>query len=80
MEAPNDLAPRRTTFSLKWAPPGEATLEDPATITVVVDPDDRYDEITEENNTALRNFPRQTKRYRRPRLWPSFAEGRDSGG
>jgi len=74
LEAPNDLEPRRTTVRLPWTQPSGATLKTPSTITVVVDPEDKYREITKYNNTVSRAFPHKMKSYRIPRMWPTLAK------
>jgi len=73
LEAPNDLKPRRVTRTLDWTLPDQASLQNPATITVVVDPDDAHYEITERNNVIARVFPYETKAYMVPRMWPTLA-------
>jgi len=74
LEAPNDLEPRRTTVRLPWTQPSGATLKSPSTITVVVDPEYKYREITKYNNSVSRAFPHRMKPYRIPRMWPTLAE------
>jgi outer membrane protein assembly factor BamB len=74
LEAPNDLEPRRLTKVIPWDLPVRASLSAPARITVELDPDDRYYEITERNNIAVQGFPHETKPYMIPRAWPSLAK------
>jgi hypothetical protein len=72
LEAPNDLEPRTVTLEVEWALPADATLENPARVTVRLDPADEYYEITETNNQISRSFPYEDKPYMTPRVWPSL--------
>jgi hypothetical protein len=74
LEAPNDLEPRTLTRSVEWQLPSGATLENPVKITVELDPDDNYYEITELNNVKSRSFPHEEKTYLIPRMWKTLAE------
>ena len=73
LEAPNDLEPRTAVRSFAWSPPAGATPENPVKITVELDPEDRYYEITEENNVKSRSFPYTLKAHETPRLWLGLA-------
>lgn len=81
LEAPNDLEPRRTTLRVPWTQPSTVSLKNPSTVTVVVDPEDKYREITKYNNTVSRTFPHEIETYLIPRMWPTLAEqhGLDKG-
>ncbi|MFC1737035.1 hypothetical protein ACFL1X_13040, partial [Candidatus Hydrogenedentota bacterium] len=74
LEAPHDLAPRVTTETIKWQKPTSATLENPVEITVELDPDDKYYEITERNNVISRSLPFELKPYEVPKIWKSLAK------
>jgi len=80
LEAPNDLEPRRVTKVIPWEIPAQASLSVPARITVELDPEDRYYEITERNNIVVQGFPQKTKPYMIPRAWPSLAKRRAQEG
>ena len=72
--APNDLEPRRIRRELPWTSPGDAGENDPVRITVVLDPENVYQEITERNNVVSRTIPYWEPEYRVPRVWDSLAE------
>ncbi len=74
LEAPNDLEPRTATRSVEWQLPAGATLENPMTITVELDPDDRHYETTELNNVKSRPFPHEVETHLIPRMWKTLAE------
>ncbi|MHC4569579.1 MAG: CARDB domain-containing protein, partial [Planctomycetota bacterium] len=80
LEAPNDLEPRRITRVIQWELPAKASLSAPARITVELDPENRYYEITERNNILVQGFPKETKPYMTPRAWPSLAKQRAHEG
>jgi len=74
LEAPNDLEPRLVTKSVAWTLPNGASLENPAKITLEIDPADDYYEITEINNLVSQSLPKERESYRTPRVWPSLLE------
>jgi len=74
LEALNDLEPRTHTFELDWTIPPNASLELPSGVTVKLDPDDKYYEITEVNNVITRQFPHEEPPYMTPRAWPSLVQ------
>jgi hypothetical protein len=80
LEAPNDLEPCRLTKVIPWELPVQASLSAPSRITVELDPDDRYYEITERNNMVVQGFPQETKPYMIPKAWPSLAKQRAQDG
>ncbi|MFC1736833.1 CARDB domain-containing protein, partial [Candidatus Hydrogenedentota bacterium] len=74
LEAPHDLEPRVTTEIIDWTMPRGATLENPVKITVEIDPEEEYYEITERNNVISREFPFELKAYEAPRMWKTLAQ------
>ncbi len=74
LESPDDLEPRTVTESFEWALPQQASLQSPVQITVELDPEDKYYEITEQNNVKSRSFPYTKKSYQTPRLWKTLAK------
>jgi len=74
LEAPNDMLPKRATKSIDWRLPENATIENPVTIAVQLDPQDEQFEITEFNNTKSQIFPPEQKAYMVPRMWPLIAK------
>ncbi|MFC1736798.1 CARDB domain-containing protein [Candidatus Hydrogenedentota bacterium] len=75
LEAPNDMEPRSINRKVKWQLPKTAAVEKPIVISVVVDPKDKYYEITEQNNVVSRSFPYKRKAYMVPRMWRTFSGG-----
>ena len=80
LEAPNDLEPRTLTKAIPWELPQQASLSAPVRVTVTLDPNDRYYEITERNNVVTQVFPHEKKPYMIPKAWPSLARERAHEG